>query len=148
MAKFIYRMQSVLNIKEKLEEQAKNEFAQARQRLDAELSKMEKLHERKRGYEEESVALREEVLDIQKIADNQYALDRMDEYIAAQQTEVVKAQRDLEYARDNLTKAMQESKIHNKLKEKAFEQFKKDLVAQESKEIDELTSFRYGQKEE
>ena len=30
MAKFIYRMQSILDIKQKLEEQAKNEFAKAR----------------------------------------------------------------------------------------------------------------------
>ena len=32
MAKFIYRMQSILNIKEKLEEQARMDFAQANMR--------------------------------------------------------------------------------------------------------------------
>ena len=36
MARFIYRMQSILNIKEKMEEQARMEFAAARMRLDEE----------------------------------------------------------------------------------------------------------------
>lgn len=33
MAKFIYRMQNILNIKYKLEESAKQEYAEARQAL-------------------------------------------------------------------------------------------------------------------
>ena len=33
MAKFIYRMQNVLNIKERLETQAKTEYAQMKNRL-------------------------------------------------------------------------------------------------------------------
>ena len=40
MAKFIYRMQSILNIKEKLEEQARMDFAQANMRLAAEEEKL------------------------------------------------------------------------------------------------------------
>ena len=39
MAKFIYRMQSILDIKQKLEEQAKNEFAKARLQLTLEEDK-------------------------------------------------------------------------------------------------------------
>ena len=36
MAKFVYRMQSILNIKEKMEEQAKLAFAAARQQITTE----------------------------------------------------------------------------------------------------------------
>ena len=43
---------------------------------------------------------------------------------------------------------MQERKTHDKLKEKAFEQFVKDENARESKEIDELTSYSYGKNKE
>ncbi|MCR4989390.1 MAG: flagellar export protein FliJ [Lachnospiraceae bacterium] len=144
MAKFKYRMQSILNIKEKLEEQAKNEFAQARLRLDEEEEKLKGLYERKASYEEEGRHLRESALNILDLNENKNAIDRMDEFIAAQQIEVNKAAALLEQARINLQNAMQESQIHNKLKEKAFDQFKKDLVAQESKEVDELTSYTYG----
>ncbi len=146
MAKFKYRMQSILNIKEKLEEQAKNEFAAARRRLDDEEEKLEELKQRKTGYEEEGRRLRLSALNILDLTDNKNAIDTMDEYIALQQIEVNKAAALLEEARIKLTEAMKEAKIHNRLREKAFEEFKKEINAQESKEIDELTSYTYGQK--
>ena len=43
MAKFIYRMQNILNIKYKLEESAKQEYAEARQALVAEEQKLDAL---------------------------------------------------------------------------------------------------------
>ena len=43
MAKFIYRMQSILDIKSKMEEQAKQEFATARMKLSEEEDKLENL---------------------------------------------------------------------------------------------------------
>ena len=39
---------------------------------------------------------------------------------------------------------MIERKTHEKLKEKAFEDFQKELKATEAKEIDELVSFTYN----
>ncbi|MCQ2080710.1 MAG: flagellar export protein FliJ [Lachnospiraceae bacterium] len=146
MAKFIYRMQSILNIKEKLETQAKNEFAQARIRLDEELEKLASLERRKKEYEGEAIALRNTTLDIQKINENKYALERVEEYIQGQQSEVSKAEKAFNRARDNLTRAMQETEVQNKLKERAFEDFKRELNAQEAKEVDELTSYTYGQR--
>lgn len=148
MAKFIYRMQNILNIKEKLETQAKNEFAEARARLDEELEKLEAIKQRRAGYEEEGRMLRASAINIQDLNDNKYALDRMDEQIIAQTEEIHRAERVLEKARVKLTEAMQETKVQVKLREKAFEQFKKDLAAEESKEVDELTSYTYGQKKD
>ena len=148
MAKFIYRMQNILNIKEKLETQAKNEFAEARARLDDELQKLENIKDRKAQYEEEGRRMRQNAINIRDLNDNQYALDRMEEQISAQQRKVTKAEKLLENARLQLTEAMQETKIQYKLREKAFENFKKELSAEEAKEIDELTSYTYGQKKD
>ncbi|MCR4851550.1 MAG: flagellar export protein FliJ [Lachnospiraceae bacterium] len=144
MAKFKYRMQSILNIKEKLEEQAKNEFAAARMRLDEEEEKLKALKERKQFYEDEGRRLRESALNVLDLNENRNAVERMDEFIAIQQIEVNRASALLEQARINLTNAMQEAQIQNKLKDKAFEEFKKEINAQEAKEIDELTSYTYG----
>ena len=71
---------------------------------------------------------------------------RMDEYIVAQKQEVDKAYRVLEKERQKLTEVMIERKSHEKLKENAFEQFLQDLNSAEGKEVDELTSYTYGQK--
>ena len=133
MAKFRYRMQSILDIKLKMETQAKQEFAQAKLALDREEEIMEQLKERKRSYEAD-------------IAANKEAILRMEEYIADQFLRVEKAKKQLEAARERLTEVMQERKVHETLKEKAFEQFLMEEKQAESKEIDQLTSYTYGQK--
>ena len=146
MAKFRYRMQSILEIKKKLEEQAKNEFAAARASLNEEEDKLEQLKKRKEAYEDEGRALRENTLNIMDIIENKEALLRMDEFIADQQLNVKRAQDRMEGARLALQTAMQESKTQEKLREKAFEQFVKEENKRESKEIDELVSYTYGRK--
>ena len=47
MAKFIYRMQSILDIKYKLEEQAKQHYMSVRTRLNTALNELEVLNKRK-----------------------------------------------------------------------------------------------------
>ena len=49
-------------------------------------------------------------------------------------------------ARQKLTGLMQERKMHEKLKEHAFEAFMQDEKKREGKEVDELTSYTYGQR--
>ena len=146
MAKFQYRMQSILNIKLKMEEQAKMQFAQAQAKVNEEEAKLLKLKNRKSAYEQ---SLKEQLLkklDLLKIEELQNAVMRMEEYIVAQQHEVDKAYRVLEKERQKLTEVMIERKSHEKLKENAFEQFLQELNSAEGKEVDELTSYTYGQK--
>ncbi|EOS32429.1 MAG: flagellar export protein FliJ [Kineothrix sp.] len=146
MAKFIYRMQNILNLKLKLEEQQKMEFAAARKRLDEEEDKLHLLFRRKEGYEEEGRRLREDNLNVQDILDNRNALLQMDDYIAFQRIQVSKAEAKLEEERQKLQEAVQERKIQEKLRENAFEVFIREENARESKEVDELVSYTYGQK--
>ncbi len=146
MAKFIYRMQNILNLKLKLEEQQKMEFAAARKRLDEEEDKLHLLFRRKEGYEEEGRRLREDNLNVQDILDNRNALLQMDDYIAFQRIQVSKAEAKLEEERQKLQEAVQERKIQEKLRENAFEVFIREENVRESKEVDELVSYTYGQK--
>lgn len=146
MARFRYSMQSILNIKLKMETQAKQEFSAARAALDEEEERLQGLYDRKAGYEEEATALLTGRLNIRDIEENKMAVLCMDNYIADQQVRVEKAEQALEQARERLTEVMMERKTHETLKEKAFQQFLMDEKRQEGKEIDELTSYTYGQK--
>lgn len=146
MAKFQYRMQSILNIKLKMEEQAKMQFAQAQAKLNEEEARFHALIVRKEQYEAELKETLQRKLDLLKIEELQNAVMRMEEYIVAQQREVDKAAREVEKERKKLTEAMIERKSHEKLKENAFEQFMQELNSAEGKEVDELTSYTYGQK--
>ena len=146
MAVFRYKMQGILDIKEKLENKAKQDFAEANMRLDAEKKKLEELHARRLFYMQEGVKLRSELIDVRKIRENKRAVMKMDEYIADQMKEVARAAKVVERARAALQELMHERKAHEKLKENAFEEFMKEEQAVEMKEIDQLTSYTYGQK--
>ena len=147
MSKFIYRMQNILNIKYKLEEQAKTEFMLANQILREEEEKLQKLRDRKSGYEEALRQLFKSHLEVDRIKENQEAVVRMEEFIIMQTACVNDARRQVEIKAAKLTELMQERKAQEKLKEKDFENFLKEENAKESKEIDELVSFTYGRKQ-
>lgn len=147
MSKFIYRMQNILNVKYKLEDQAKTEFMLANQVLREEEEKLENLQDRKNGYEEAVRRLLQSQLQVDRIKENQEAVVRIEEFIKVQKDRVEEARRQVEIASAKLTELMQERKAQEKLKEKAFEVFLQEENARESKEIDELVSFTYGRKQ-
>ena len=147
MSKFIYRMQNILNIKYKLEDQAKTEFMLANQVLREEEEKLQILKDRKKGYEDAVRELLRNQLQVDRIKENQEAIVRMEEFIRAQIIKVEEAARQVEIKAAKLTELMQERKAQEKLKEKAFEAFLQEENTKESKEIDELVSFTYGRKQ-
>lgn len=148
MAKFLYRMQNVLDVKLKMEDQARTIFSQAMALLNEEERKLEELLARREYYESEGRRLREIVLNINDLKENARAIDNLKDQIKIQEVNVEKAKESVEIARGRLQVAMQERKTQEKLKENAFEDFKKELNAAESKEIDELVSYRFGRKSE
>lgn len=143
MAKFIYKMESILSVKYKLEDQAKNVFAQANMVLNQEEEKLSELYVRKENYERQLSGQVTGNLKIMEIRRIEEAVEVMKYYIKMQIIAVNTAKQQVEKARVKLNHAMQERKIQEKLKEKAFEEFKRELEREERKEIDELVSFKY-----
>lgn len=148
MAKFVYRMQNVLEIKNKLETEAKMQYAVARSKLTEEEEKLEAIRNRKRDYESEGVRLRMDSLNIREITENRNAISLMDEYIKNQLIQVRIAEKNLETISEKLQELRKDRKTHEKLREKAFDEFLKEQNALEGKEIDELTSYTYGRKKD
>ena len=143
MKKFIYPLQSVLNLKEKLESQEKVFFQAAMAELRKEQEKLDLLEQRKNGYEER---LRDSVsakLDLLTVKTNKEAIEILKEMIHQQTGRVRRAERHAEVARKRLEEAMKERKTLEKLKEDAFAEYMKEYEKEEQKEIDELVSFRY-----
>ena len=144
MAKFVYRMQNILNIKEKLEEQARNEYAAQRAVLNEAQEEEERLRSWKNNYEEEAVRLRTDSLNLRDIEENANAIATLEGMIRDQQKVVRQEEDKLEERRVELEEAIKERKTQDKLKEHAFDEFKAEVNHQEAKEIDELTSYTYG----
>ncbi len=144
MAKFTYKMQNILDIKYKLETQAKTSFSIAAAKLNKEEEKLEGLVQRKNAYEVRARELVEDRLDFQEIRVNRTAIETMKGAIRNQTLAVHVAERNLESARKHLQNVMIERKTHEILKDKAFEEFKKELEREESKAVDELVSFTHN----
>ena len=144
MAKFKYRMQNILDIKMKLEFQAKIAYGIANQKYLDEQKKLQEIMLRRASYEK---VLKESMIgkiDVRQVSHARADVNTMKTLMRRQMMEVHKAERMLEDARKALNEVMMERKTHEKLKEKAFEQFKAELNAEESKEIDQLVSYTYN----
>lgn len=148
MAVFRYRLQSLLNIKEQLKTQAEMEFGLAQAKLVEEEERLKALKQRRQAYADESVRIREDEINVLKIRENERALKVMDDYIEGQTQSVRLAERGVEAARAKLTEAMKEVKAQERLKERAFEEFVEEEKHTEAREIDELVTYRHGQKQE
>lgn len=147
MAKFQYRMQNILQIKEKLESQAKNEYAQANMELALEQEKLKEMLAHEALLNEEGrTLLQKETLSIRDIEDNKLSKELHKEAMKEQALAIYHAEQKVEKKRVEMTKLMQERKTHETLKQKAFEEFLMEEKAQESKQIDQLTSYTYGKK--
>lgn len=148
MARFRFSMQSILDIKYKLETQAKQSFAAAQAALLAEEEKLENLRERKSGYEEKARSLLSGSLNVMDIEENKTAIIVMDGYIAEQTREVELARRKVERRREDMAAAMRERKTYETLRENAFQEFLAEENRAEGKTVDELVSYTYGQKKQ
>ena len=144
MAKFYYRMQNILDIKYKLEEQAKQEFAQAQTRYHQEQRKLFAIQKRREQYLDEMRRQASDRLNVLELERCNQAIEILDEQIRMQKEQVFRAMAEVDKARELLNDVMQERKTHEKLKEHQFEQFMKDLNTQEMKEIDELVSYQHS----
>ena len=146
MARFRFSMESVLNIKKKLEEQAKNEYGQTNARLFREQEKLNTFLMRREEAKQKLKLILCETLSMTEIRKMEDAVEVLSFYVVQQQLEVKRCEKEVEIAREKLTEAMKERKIFDKLKEKAYEEFLKEENWKEQKEVDELMSFKHGSK--
>ena len=146
MACFRFSMQNILNMKEKLEDQAKNEYAQANARLLREQEKLEKIVARREEAREMLKLVLCETLSVDEIRTRENAVEVLKFYAMQQQLAVMRCEKEVEVAREKLSEAMKERKIFEKLREKAFEEFVFEEKKREQKEVDELMSYKHGTK--
>ena len=146
MACFRFSMQNILNMKEKLEDQAKNKYAQANARLLREQEKLEIIVARREEAREKLKLVLYETLSVAEIRTRENAVEVLKFYAMQQQLAVKRCEKEVEVAREELGEAMKERKIFEKLREKAFEEFVFEENRKEQKEVDERMSYTHGTK--
>lgn len=144
MSKFVFRLDNILRLKEKVEEQEKINFGNAQAVLNEAIDLYEELLERKDGAEDNLRNMLNNsasVLDIRQ-AENGVSIIKM--YCRTQLMKVRQEEKNVEEARIRLEEAMTQRKIYEKLKENEFERYKQEMQKKEGLEIDELVSYKYS----
>lgn len=144
MAKFIYKMQNILDIKNKLETQEKTAFAIEMQKLRTEEERLERIRKEIIYYQELIREQEGKAINILEWKRCNEALEYKKNEEKVQIQHVKMAEKNVDIARGRLNKVMVERKTQEVLKEKAFEEFVKELNETEKKEVDELVSFTYN----
>ncbi len=143
MAKFVFKMQNILNLKLKVENQQKIEYGLANAKLKEEEDKLRQLMVRQAQYEERARELVNGRINIKDIKSCKQAIDAMKSAVRTQMIQVHVAQKNVDLARDRLNETMMERKTYEKLREHAFEDFKQELAYEENREIDQLVSYNF-----
>lgn len=144
MAKFSFRLQSFLNLKEKLEDQKKLDYGRALSQLEQEKQKKIQMETEK---DENILFFRENIQ--QKINPstiqgyNDY-IELMKKKIVAQQKVIIKAENMAEKKRIALIEAMKERKTLDALKDKAHIEYVQSEKIAEQKIVDEIVSYQYN----
>ena len=143
MKKFKYSLESVLNLQYQLESQEKTAFQEANMKLQEEEDKLRTLMDQKASYEEEQKECMNGNLNLIKVRELKRSIDVMKSRIRTQMINVHVQEKNVEAARIRLTEAMVSRKTYERMKEKAFDEYKKEMLSEESKEIDELVSYTF-----
>lgn len=144
MAKFTFRLQSYLGVKEQLEEMKKNEYGIALRRLEEE-------KERKRLLDEE---LAENVFLFKKALTTTIAMIEIRRYnnriellkvwITEQEERVETAKRQAEQKRLELVEAMKERKALETVRERSYEEYLEEEKKAEQVVVDGIVSYQYS----
>lgn len=148
MARFKFRLQGYLNVKEKIEEQKKLEYGKAIQKLEEE-------KEKKRAIEAEAASRLDELriemgenISPERFINYKQYLTLLEKNAIKQEGEIKRAGNFAESKRIELVGAMKQRKMVDVLKEHDYEDFLEEEKKAEQRIVDEIVSYRYGQAEE
>ena len=157
-----YRLQTLLEIRERTEEEAKQVFAEAMSQLHAEPQTLQEMKDELERMIEERKRRREEYANKlasgeMKVTDQSAAyrfIDRLKEKeveqkgrIDGQRENVREAEKQVKRAQDALITATQDLKALQKHKEKWAEQVKKERAMKEADMLDEIAQTIYQQRD-
>lgn len=144
MGKFKFRLQSYLNLKEKMEDQKKMEYGKALVTLETEKNiKLNFIADKEESIKnfKEQINKKINPLDFQMY---NYYIELKKKKIIEQTKIVEKTEKYAEEKRLELVTAVKEQKTLNKLKEKAQEEHFKEELLKESKMSDEIVSYKFN----
>lgn len=143
MRRFKFRLQSVLNIKEKKLEDERLKLGEIISTLEAQKDVLLELNDKKETLKNQlNSTLENSILDIQFVVNYKNYLERLEQDIKTQFEIIKKTQIELEEQQIQVSEAYKEVKVLEKLKEKQYKNFLFEYEQNQIKELDDITSSR------
>jgi len=146
MAKFVYRLQSYLNLKEQVEELKKNEYGYALRRLEEERQKKLQLETEQETLVEifkNSLLVAIKPADIRRFNNR---IELLKVWIVEQEERVKQAEQEAEEKRLALVEAMKDRKALETVRERNYEDYKLEEKRSEQVVVDGIVSYQYADK--
>lgn len=144
MKKFAFRLQVVLNMREKTLEDKRLEMAQVVKRLNVQIEKLECLKEKQERLTNELNGIYDNSeIDIGGIYTYKSFISKLFDDIRNQEKIISEWRKLLRIKQNEVNEALKQVKILEKLKEKEEKKFNDFINYQEAKEIDDIVTTRY-----
>ncbi len=148
MKKFRFKLETVLNVKEKREEQLKHELMRL-QALKIQQEQLLKEIKEKRSYiSGEKSHNKENGVDIQSLIYYEQYLGVLLHQIDLTKKNIKDFEKKADDKREEVVEASREKKVFEKLKERQFDEFKRMIIYNEQKVLDEAAVSKFNRKEQ
>ena len=144
MAKFTFKLKSILNLKRQLEEQIKFKLGRAIGALNHELAVLQSIEDAIHMTLDEFRLASGGVFTVGKIKEYNVFIQRMKARAEEQKIVVCEAEEYVSQVRAELLAAVQQRKMYEKLREKAHDKYLEDEKHEEQLVVDELISYKTG----
>lgn len=144
MKKFSFKLQTVLNMKIQMENDAKNKLGQAIQKYENEKNTLQRFIKQSDDSMEEMRNAFKKEINIVGIRGYSTYISHLSKKIEVQQENVETANQNVNRQREKLVAILKERKALDKLHDKKYELYLREQSLEEQKLIDEITSFKYN----
>lgn len=146
MAKFKFKLQTFLNIKEQMEKSIKNELGAAISKLELEKSILREIQLEINNQEEDYRGEASAKVTLSSLKNRIEYIKFMRGREESQKQRVNEEKRNVDKIRERLIETMKEKKVLEKLRQKEFALFKKEQERAEQLLLDELVSYKEAKK--
>jgi len=145
MAKFVYKFQSILNIKRQIEDMEKMNLGNLMKQLVSEEETLAEIQVEEQRFIDDFYEQNGKVVKARDLIDLNHTIKFYTNRKKEQMGIVEKKKEEVIKQREVLQKAVIERKSYEKLKEKAIEQYSIEEIKLDNQIVDEVVSYKYGQ---
>jgi len=144
MAKFIFKLQALLNIKIKMEDNLKNKMGKAIQKLERNKDILKSIENKKSTCINEFNLKTSGKFVLKDLKEYSAYISHLNHKIELQKENVKSAQKNVDKVREELLALMQEREVLDKLKAKKYKRFMEEELKKEQKLNDEIVNFKHS----